>query len=120
VNTEHYKERLLDLEKDLSARAQRQAATAREQTPDTPGDSGDASVADQVASEGFTEAQLNSDVLKQVREALKRVDDGSYGKCIVDGALIEEKRLEAMPWTPYCLKHQAVRDAKADRTLPTM
>jgi RNA polymerase-binding transcription factor DksA len=41
-------------------------------------------------------------VLKQVRDALVRVrvDNGTFGPCLVDGRPIEEKRLDDVPWTP--------------------
>jgi DnaK suppressor protein len=77
-------------------------------------------VADEVASEAFTEAEHNSDVLQQVRDALDRVADGTFGRCIVDGGPIEEQRLEAMPWTPYCLKHAQRLEVAASSRPPTM
>jgi DnaK suppressor protein len=120
VNIEHYKKRLVDMEKDLSARIRRETALGRDQTADSPQDSGDSGEADEAASEDFSEAGLDSDLLQQVRDALKRIDDGTFGMCIVDGQPIEEKRLEASPWTPYCLKHQALLDAQAGGTMPTM
>jgi len=46
-----------------------------------------------------------------VEEALARIDAGTYGLCVVDGESIDAKRLEAMPWTPYCLKHQTSLEA---------
>lgn len=45
--------------------------------------------------------------LDQVEAALGRIADGSYGSCAVCGAAIAEGRLEARPWTPYCIKHAA-------------
>ena len=33
----------------------------------------------------------------------KRIDEGSYGECIHCGKTIGLKRLEALPWTPYCI-----------------
>ena len=45
-------------------------------------------------------------LLTEVEEALKRIDEGTYGRCIVGGELIPEKRLEAIPWTSRCLKHE--------------
>jgi DnaK suppressor protein len=45
-------------------------------------------------------------LLAEVEEALKRIDEGTYGCCIVDGELIPEKRLEAIPWTSRCIKHE--------------
>jgi DnaK suppressor protein len=120
VNTERYKQRLLELERDLAARTRSETALGREQTADSARDSGDAGTADEAASEDFTEAELDSTVLKQVREALTRIDEGTFGRCVVDGEPIEEKRLDAVPWSPYCLKHQTELDARTGRKLPTM
>ena len=85
MNTQHYKQRLLDLEATLSARIGRQADQGRGEFIDSAHDAGDASVADERASEEFAEAEQNGDVLQQVRDALGRVTDGTFGSCIVDG-----------------------------------
>jgi DnaK suppressor protein len=119
MNLDEYKRRLLDLETRLSARNARERENARAQTQDGPADVGDASVADEVESEEFTEAELDATVLQQVRDALRRIDDGTFGRCVVDGEPIDEKRLEAVPWTPYCLKHQTLLEA-ASRPRPTL
>ena len=120
MNVQQYKQRLLDLEKTLSARSARGAARGREEFIDSAHDSGDASVADEAASEEFAGAEQNANVLGQVRDALRRVDEGTFGRCVVDGGPIEERRLEAEPWTPYCLKHaQRLEAASASRT-PTL
>src|SRR5437660_12251224 len=78
---------------------------ARDQVIDTASDAGDVSMADEAASEAVSEAELDATVLQQVRDALRRIDEGTFGRCVVDGGPIEAKRLEAVPWTPYCLKH---------------
>jgi DnaK suppressor protein len=106
MSNEHYRRRLLDLEKELSARIDREAQQGRDQFLDVAADTGDASVADEVAAEDFTEADANSTTLAQVREALARMDAGTFGRCIVDGGPIEPARLEAVPWARYCLKHE--------------
>ena len=49
--------------------------------------------------------QQSSSGLAQVEAALQRVADGTYGVCEVCGVPIAEGRLEARPWTPYCLEH---------------
>ncbi len=41
--------------------------------------------------------------LTQVRSALDRLEDGTFGECLHCGNMIGEKRLEALPWTPYCI-----------------
>ena len=50
MNTQHYKQRLLDLEATLSARIGRQADQGRAAFIDSAHDAGDASVADERAS----------------------------------------------------------------------
>jgi RNA polymerase-binding transcription factor DksA len=47
--------------------------------------------------------------LAQIEAALARMDQGTYGICEVCGAEIPDGRLEARPWTPYCIKHAAGR-----------
>jgi RNA polymerase-binding transcription factor len=86
----------------------------------TPGDVGDVSISDEGESETFTEAELDATVLQQVRDALRRIDDGTFGRCVVDGGMIEEKRLQAVPWTPYCLKHQRLLEAASRPRTPTL
>ena len=44
--------------------------------------------------------------LADVDHALKRLDDGTYGTCEVDGKPIPEERLEALPAARFCLEHQ--------------
>ena len=119
MNVQHYKDRLLDLEKTLSARTGRAIADGRGEFIDSAHDVGDSSVADEAASAEFTEADRDSTQLKLVRDALARVDSGTFGTCIVDGGPIEEKRLDAVPWTPYCLKHEQLLEVQSASTTPT-
>ena len=44
--------------------------------------------------------------LTEVRAALDRLDDGTFGECLQCGEVIGEKRLEAVPWTPHCIACQ--------------
>jgi RNA polymerase-binding transcription factor DksA len=45
--------------------------------------------------------------LKDVDDALRRLDDGTYGICEECGKPIDEARLEAVPWARYCVVDQA-------------
>jgi RNA polymerase-binding transcription factor DksA len=45
--------------------------------------------------------------LADVEHALRRLDEGTYGTCEIDGKPIPEDRLEAMPAARLCLEHQA-------------
>lgn len=51
---------------------------------------------------GREEQQL----LRVVESALGRIRDGSFGQCSSCGNEIGEARLEAVPWTPYCIQCQ--------------
>ncbi len=117
MDNEHYRMRLKDLEKNLVARIELERQLGRSQFIDVPADAGDASVAEESAAEEFSAAAVNTRMLGQMREALQRMDAGTFGRCIVDDGPIEAARLEAMPWTPYCLKHQqAVEDSAPEAT----
>lgn len=78
-----------------------------------------ASVADESESEDFTEAELDATTLQEVQAALRRIESGTYGRCLIDGAPIDPKRLDAMPWAPYCVRHQKVLEA-ASKPKPTL
>jgi len=41
---------------------------------------------------------------QQIDQALLRIEDGAYGLCTHCGNIIPEKRLDAVPWTPYCME----------------
>jgi len=47
-----------------------------------------------------------SHLLKEIRAALKRIADGSFGSCASCDEPIPIRRLEAVPWTPFCLSCQ--------------
>lgn len=43
--------------------------------------------------------------LLKVNAALVRMDEGGYGECVVCGEPIEDGRLQAVPYTMYCIAH---------------
>ena len=42
-----------------------------------------------------------------MRLAPARIEAGTFGLCENGGEHIDEKRLEAIPWTRYCSAHEA-------------
>lgn len=114
-----YRQRLIELEASLGNHIRRDVDAGRGQMIDTAADMGDASVADESESEDFTEAELDTTILQQVQAALRRIESGTYGRCLIDGGPIEPRRLDAVPWAPYCIKHQKLLEA-ASRPKPTM
>jgi DnaK suppressor protein len=51
-----------------------------------------------------------SNLLRNVRAALRRIDDGTYGVCVHCEEDISPKRLNAVPWTPFCIACQEAAD----------
>lgn len=51
-------------------------------------------------------------VMYAIDEALKRVEDGSYGNCTICGKQIPKKRLSALPHTELCITCQAKNESK--------
>ncbi|MBV9503486.1 MAG: TraR/DksA family transcriptional regulator [Acidobacteriia bacterium] len=49
-------------------------------------------------------------LLRNVRAALRRVADGSYGTCMHCEEDIKPKRLDAVPWAKYCIRCQEAAD----------
>lgn len=48
--------------------------------------------------------------LAQVAAALRRMADGTYGLCQDCGEAIDERRLRALPATPFCTPCQAIHE----------
>ncbi|HME07096.1 MAG TPA: TraR/DksA family transcriptional regulator [Bryobacteraceae bacterium] len=51
-----------------------------------------------------------SNLLRNVRNALHRVDEGTFGVCLHCEEDISLKRLNAVPWAPYCIQCQEIAD----------
>jgi DnaK suppressor protein len=55
-------------------------------------------------------ADLVSNLLRDVRAALERIRDGTFGSCIECESPISPKRLAALPWALRCIKCQDTAD----------
>jgi DnaK suppressor protein len=51
-----------------------------------------------------------SHLLRNVRAALHRINEGIYGVCLHCEEDINPKRLNAVPWAPYCISCQELAD----------
>jgi DnaK suppressor protein len=51
-----------------------------------------------------------SNLLRNVRSALRRIDDGSFGVCLHCEEEISPKRIAAVPWAPFCIQCQEQAD----------
>jgi DnaK suppressor protein len=58
----------------------------------------------------FSQSTNERNTLRLVEEAMDRLSDGSFGECTNCGDEISPKRLEAIPWAPYCIKCQELME----------
>jgi DnaK suppressor protein len=54
-----------------------------------------------------------SNLLRNVRSALRRIDEGTFGICLHCEEDISPKRLAAVPWAPFCIQCQEQADKNA-------
>ena len=54
-------------------------------------------------------------ILNQIDEALHKMDEGCFGVCDTCSKPISQKRLQALPYTRYCIKCQAEEEKKKRR-----
>lgn len=49
-------------------------------------------------------------VLKEIDEALARINDRTYGICLATHQPISRARLKARPWSRYCVEHERLQE----------
>lgn len=83
MRTEHFKKMLLDKERELQSTLDGLEGEGRAAGQAEVRDSIDDATSSQGTSESFEEGTLLSQTLEQVRDALRRLQDSSYGTCTV-------------------------------------
>ena len=115
INTEHYKK---VLEKEL-ALLENELKSVGHINPDnkgdweaTPPDTDNHPAEEEEIAEKIEVYEDNTAVLKElevqfndVKKALERIEEGTYGTCTVCGKTIETERLEAEPSAHTCKEH---------------
>lgn len=118
MDLEHYKNLLLKRERELEEESAHFDAEARDSRASEVEDPMDAVTSNESKAAYFQLGDVAARNLQQVRAALQRMRDGTYGHCIDCGRAIDEARLEAVPWTLYCRedqeKHDRLEQPRAD------
>ena len=58
----------------------------------------------------FSLSEADRKALLLIEQALLRMDQGTYGVCVHCQGVVQEKRLEAVPWARHCLDCQEMQD----------
>lgn len=104
MNTQNAKKLLIEKERSLLEDLRRLEGELAQ--PGDVGDHVDNATASEETGDASEEITRVTDTLEAVRAAMQRIEQGTYGRCVVCGRPIEAKRLESVPWTPYCRKDQ--------------
>jgi DnaK suppressor protein len=108
--TKSYRDRLLARRESLFSLVTEAEMSSRERDLEATQDPAD------MAANAYTKELLISmsandrKLLQLIDEALERVEGGEYGECVNCGEPVAEKRLDAVPWTRYCLKCQDLQE----------
>jgi len=73
---------------------------------DVPSDEGDLSQQHHEEWIFLNRNTIDMKLLREVSDALRRIDTGHYGICLECEEPISPKRLEAVPWARYCVTCQ--------------
>jgi len=92
----HYKKQLTDSLTDLTG-------IRRDLTMERPADFLDFIVAKEAHEVESRLASHDATRIREIRAALARLDDGSYGECIECAEPISAMRLNAAPWAARCI-----------------
>ena len=103
---EKYKAMLQAKQGELSSGLRHRDEIVIEKTPDA---------LDEVQLAGERELAIRNldreaSLLRNVRAALFRLNEGSYGICMHCEEEIKPKRLEAVPWAAFCIRCQEAAD----------
>jgi DnaK suppressor protein len=84
---------------------------------DVPSDEGDLSQQHHEEWIFLNRNTIDMKLLREISDALRRIDQGHYGICLECEEAISQKRLDAVPWARYCVGCQekiAARIAMGD------
>jgi RNA polymerase-binding transcription factor len=105
-----FRDKLLDRRESLVGQVQQAELYTRERDAEATQDPAD------MAANAYTKELLVSmsdndrQLLNLIDEALERMDDSGFGKCIRCGQALPEKRLEAVPWARHCVRCQDLHE----------
>jgi DnaK suppressor protein len=80
---------------------------------DVPSDEGDLSQQHHEEWIFLNRNTIDMKLLREISDALQRIEQGTYGVCLECEEPISVKRLEAVPWARYCVTCQEQIAARA-------
>jgi len=111
------KQILEDRRRDILSEVQEKMRDVRTDGPNDEGvlDAAESSESDIQDEIEFALIQMKAETLNKIEEALRRVEEGTYGFCFECGEEISEKRLRALPFAVRCKDCEEAREVAAQR-----
>ena len=108
---EYFKQKLLDWKEDILRESRETLTHLQSDTENHP------DLADRASSETDRSLELRTrdrqrKLISKIDEALRRIEDGSYGYCLETGEEIGIKRLEARPVATLSIEAQERRERR--------
>jgi DnaK suppressor protein len=113
ADIEHFKQMLMEKRGEILANVnEMEDETLNKSRGDAAGDLSSmpihmADIGSDNYEQEFTLGLMDSErkLLKEIDDALQRIEQGIYGMCEGTGRQIQKARLEAQPWARYCVEH---------------
>ena len=103
---ETFKKRLEERQQALRKAVSRTEEDGRTADQETAQDIADRASSSYTKEFLFSQSNNDRQLLAMVETALQRIREGVFGECVNCGNEINAKRLEAVPWTRYCIECQ--------------
>jgi RNA polymerase-binding transcription factor len=103
---ESFKKRLEERQQTLRKTVSRTEEDGRIADQDAAQDIADRAASSYTKEFLFSQSNNDRQLLQMVETALQRIREGTFGECVGCGNEINAKRLEAVPWTRYCIECQ--------------
>jgi len=116
MNNKEFRRLIEKREQDLLNEMDRNQTEAREMTDQTSTEAMERMVNLEGRDTLLSHNDADFQELNEVRAALERLDNGTFGKCLDCGRDIPPARLAAIPWTAYCIEDQEKRDCSGSQS----
>jgi DnaK suppressor protein len=105
-----FKKRLEERQQALRRAVSRTEEDGRIADQDSAQDIADRAASSYTKEFLFSQSNNERQLLQMVETALQRIREGAFGECVSCGNEINAKRLEAVPWTRYCIDCQEKKE----------
>jgi len=111
----HFRKKLLELRAQIMNRSQGRRIEALQLNHEDLVDENDHAAAMVQQSITLNVQERDRFLLREIDNALSKFEEGSFGICEDTEEPIDEGRLDAQPWTRYCVEAAEAREKRSQR-----